>query len=232
MDIPPVQIFSLLVTGLSLLIPFLFIGLGIFLYFRAKREAAERTRLMQFVAQQAGWAFAPNASFSMFPGIEHFQLFSNGHSKEILNMVYGEVDGMRAAVFDYVYVTGHGKNRHRYYQTVAYYQSAKLNIPFFSLYPENVFHKIIGAFGYQDIDFGNRPEFSGKYLLRGHDENGIRRAFTDRVLSFYEMNPGLSTEGGGNQLFIYKAQVSIPPENVRQFWEWGRGVLNLFQNPW
>jgi hypothetical protein len=226
------QLFPLLVTALMLLIPVLFIGLVIFLYVRAKRKAEERTRLMQMAATQAGWSFAPTASFSMFPGLEQFQLFSHGHSKEILNMLYGEVDGMRAAVFDYAYVVGHGKNRHRYYQTVAYYQSAKLSLPFFSLSPESIFHKFIGAFGYQDIDFGNRPEFSSKYLLRGQDENSIRRAFTDRVFSFYEANPGLSTEGGGNQLFIYKSQVSVPPENARHFWEWGRGALSLFQNPW
>jgi hypothetical protein len=215
-----------------LLIPFLFIGLAIFLYMRAKRKAEERTRLMQLAAAQAGWAFTPTAPFSMFPGLEQLQLFSQGHSKEILNMLYGDVDGMRAAVFDYAYVVGHGKNRHRYYQTVAYYQSNKLRLPFFSLRPENTFHKIFGAFGYQDIDFGNRPEFSSRYLLRGQDENGIRRAFTDAVLSFYETNLGLSTEAGRTQLVLYKEQFSIPPENVRQFWEWGRGALKLFQNPW
>src|SRR5215213_4268999 len=190
------QLFPLLVTSLMLLVPALFIGLIIFLYVRAKRKAEERTRLMQMAAAQTGWTFVPTASFSMFPGLEQFQLFSHGHSKEILNMLYGEVDGMRAAVFDYAYVTGHGKNRHRYYQTVAYYQSGKLSLPLFSVCPENMLHKLIGAFGYQDIDFGNRPEFSSKYLLRGQDENSIRRAFTDRVLSFYEANPGISTEGG------------------------------------
>lgn len=226
------QLFPLLITALMLLMPLLFIGLAIFLYVRAKRKAEERTRLMQIAAAQAGWAFAPTASFSMFPGLDQYQLFSHGHSKEILNMLYGDVDGMRAAVFDYSYVVGHGKNRHQYYQTVAYYQSNRLGLPFFSLRPESTLHKIFGAFGYQDIDFGNRPEFSSRYLLRGQDENGIRRAFTDRLLSFYEMNPGLSTEGGGNQLFIYKEGVRVPPENVRQFWQWGRGALDLLQNPW
>jgi hypothetical protein len=226
------QLFPLLITGLMLLLPFLFMGLAIFLYVRARRKAAERARLMQIAAGQFGWAFAPTASFSMFQGLEQFQLFSQGHSKEILNMLYADVDGMRAAIFDYAYVVGHGKNRHRSYQTVAYYQSGKLSLPFFTLRPESTLHKIFGAFGYQDIDFGNRPEFSGRYLLRGQDENGIRRAFTDAVLSFYESNPRLSTEGGGNQLFFYQEGVSVPPENVSQFWQWGRGALNLFQNPW
>lgn len=68
--------------------------------------------------------------------------------------------------------------------------------------PEHTFHKIISAFGYQDIDFGNRPTFSSKYLLRGPDEQGIRNLFIDALLGFYEMNEGTSTDGGGSQLFI------------------------------
>jgi hypothetical protein len=38
---------------------------------------------------------------------------------------------------------------------------------------------IVSAFGYQDIDFGNRPTFSSKYLLRGPDEPSVRNLFTD-----------------------------------------------------
>nr|MDQ5837547.1 hypothetical protein [Acidobacteriota bacterium] len=219
--------------GFIFLIPVLFIGLMVWLFVRARRLAEERRRMLQSVAAQMGWAFTDDdASFSMIPNLGTYYLFSQGHSRKIENMLYGEVDGGRAAVFDYTYVTGHGKHRQRHYQTVAYFQSRDLSLPSFSLRPENVLHKVFGAFGYQDIDFAQRPEFSKQYLLRGQDESAIRRTFSDRLLAFYETNPRLSTDGGADQLFFYQENVAVSPENVQQFVQWGRGLLHLYKNPW
>jgi len=219
-------------AALGFLIPALFIGLMIWLFIRARRQAEERRRMLQYVASQMGWAFAAEASPSMIPNLGSYHLFSQGHSKKMENMLYGEIEGGRAAVFDYAYTVGHGKNRHRYHQTVAYFQSRNLSLPPFSLRPENVFHKLFGAFGYQDIDFAQRPEFSKRYLLRGQDEQGIRRLFSDRLLSFYETNQRVSTDGGGDQLFFYQENVRVAPENIQQFVQWARGLAALYKNPW
>lgn len=142
--------------------------------------------------------------------------------------MYGETNGVKAALFDYIYVTGHGKNQHTAYQSVAYFEPHNLNIPFFSLRPENVLHKLIAAFGYQDIDFGNRPTFSSKYLLRGTDELGIRNAFNDALLAFYETNPGLGTDGGGNQLFIFRPGYRTQPHEAQSFINRAESLQNLF----
>src|ERR1043165_5833572 len=147
------QLFPLLVTFLIVLVPVLFIALVVWLIIRAKRLAEERRRMIQQAAQMMGWTYLPLADFSMIPNIGSYHLFSQGHSKKIENMMYGEIDGGRAAVFDYYYVTGSGKHRTTDNQTVAYFQSRSLQLPLFSLRPENVFHKVFGAFGYQDIDF-------------------------------------------------------------------------------
>jgi hypothetical protein len=226
------QLVPLFFTLFAFLVPALIIGLMIWLFIRAKRQAEERRRMLQSAAGQMGWAFAAEASPSMIPNIGSYYLFSQGHSKKMQNMVYGELDGGRAAVFDYAYTVGHGKNSHRYNQTVAYFQSGNLSLPLFSLRPDNVFHKLFGAFGYQDIDFAQRPEFSKLYLLRGQDEAGIRRVFSDRLLAFYETNQPLSTDGGGDQLFFYQENVRVSPENLQQFVQWGRGLAALFKNPW
>jgi len=58
-----------------------------------------------------------------------------------------------AAVFDYVYVTGYGKNRQIHRQSVVYLEPPYLRLPYFSLRPENILLKIFTEFGYQDIDF-------------------------------------------------------------------------------
>ncbi|HEX8138810.1 MAG TPA: hypothetical protein VF544_14680 [Pyrinomonadaceae bacterium] len=226
------QLVPIFFAALGFLIPAAIIGLMIWLYLRARRQAEERRRMLRNVAAQMGWAFAEEPPASMIPNLGSYYLFSQGHSKKMENMLYGEIDGGRAAVFDYAYTVGHGKNRHRYYQTVVYFQSHNLGLPLFSLRPENVLHKLFGAFGYQDIDFAQRPEFSKRYLLRGQDEAGIRRLFSDRLLSFYETNQRVSTDGGGDQLFFYQENVRVNPENIQQFLQWGRGLALLYKNPW
>src|ERR1044072_683726 len=162
--------------------------IGLVIY-NSKKEK-ERTLAMQQVAQQMGWAFAPVAQLNMIPHTGYFNLFNNGHSKGIKNMIYGEINGVKAAVFDYRYTVGHGKNSHTYIQSVLYFETPKLQLPMFTLSPENFMHRFISALGYQDIDFAQRPEFSKRYLLRGQDEQAIRRTFADHILAFYEANLG------------------------------------------
>ncbi|MBA3766382.1 MAG: hypothetical protein H0W99_05220, partial [Acidobacteria bacterium] len=65
------------------------------------------------------------------------------------------------------------------------------------------------------------------------DEQNIRNVFSERVLSFYEtQNQRLSTDAGGDQLFIYQEDVRLSPENIRPLVEWGKGLVNLYKNPW
>src|SRR5947207_3646609 len=205
-------------SGLAFLLPVLFIVLiiGIFVvvavYSRQKEK--ERTRQLQMTAGQLGWNFAPAAPLNMIPGLERFALFNHGQGRKIKNMMYGEANGVKAAVFDYIYVTGSGKSRQTHYQSVVYLEPGNLSIPFFSLRPEGLFHKLISALGYQDIDFGQRPAFSSQYLLRGPDEQAIRNTFNDRLLSFYETYAGTCTDGGGNQLFVFRSGCTLEPQEI------------------
>jgi hypothetical protein len=108
-----------------------------------------------------------------------------------------------------------------------YLEPPNLNLPYFSLRPEGIMSKVLSAFGYQDIDFGQRPEFSRQYLLRGQDEQAIRRRFNDGLLSFYESYPGTCTDGGGNQLFVYRGGYRFQPQEIRSYVGLGLNVLNL-----
>ncbi|HLN99039.1 MAG TPA: hypothetical protein VK208_11310 [Pyrinomonadaceae bacterium] len=197
-----------------------------------KRREQERTRLLINVAQLLGWQFSEVAAMNWIPNLESVPLFSQGHSKTINNVMYGEIDGVKAALFDYQYVVGHGKNRSTHNQSVAYFEPRNLNLPSFSLRPENTFHKLMSAFGYQDIDFENRPTFSSKYLLRGPDEQAVRNLFSDALLRFYETNQGVSTDGGGNQLFVFRQNYRTPPHEAQSFVNWSLQLHRLFGARW
>lgn len=194
-----------------------FAALAIFLFFHNRKKARERTEALRVTAAQLRWNFAEAAPLNMIAGLENFVLFNSGHSKEIKNMMYGEASGIKAAVFDYTYVTGSGKNRSVHNQSVVYLEPANLRVPYFSLRPENFLHKIIAAFGYQDIDFGQRPGFSQNYVLRGQDEPAIRQVFNDRLLSFYEGYGGTCTDAGGNQLMLFRAGYRFEPHEIQSY---------------
>ena len=210
---------------------FLVVVIGMFIVATIvdRRREQERTRQMVNVAAQLGWQFSEVAGLNWIPNLDKFALFSQGHSKRINNAMYGEIADVKAAVFDYYYVVGHGKHQRRFNQSVIYFEPRNLDAPLFSLRPEHTLHKLISAFGYQDIDFGNRPTFSSKYLLRGSDEQGIRNLFSDPLLGFYEMNEGTSTDGGGNQLFLFRQNSRPSPHETQSFLNWGLQLQRLYE---
>lgn len=206
----------------------LIIGVAIAATVYSRKRARERTAHLQSVANLLGWQFGQEAPMNWIPSMEKFALFNTGHSKSINNIMFGHTKGVKAALFDYTYVTGHGKHRTTHYQSVVYFEPLDLNVPFFSLRPENFLHKFIAALGYQDIDFGNRPAFSSQYLLRGNDEPAIRNTFHDTLLAFYETNPGICTDGGGNQIFIFREGHHTSPDQIRAFIDWAAGLQHIF----
>ena len=215
----------------TLLFVFVFVliivGLIVAVAYGKKRER-ERTQHLQAVANLLGWQFGQEAPLDWIPNMDKFTLFNQGHSRTVTNVMFGHTNGIKAALFDYVYVTGHGKHQACHYQSVVYFELRDLNLPFFSLRPEHFLHKVITAFGYQDIDFGNRPTFSSQFLLRGAEEQAIRNTLSNELLAFYETNQGACTDGGGNQLFIFRQGHRTSPQEARSFIDWGSKLQNLF----
>src|SRR5712692_2619319 len=216
---------------------FMFVILGVIILvptFTRLRKEKKRTQQLQATAAQLGWNFAASAPLNMIPGLERFALFNEGQDRQIKNFMYGEASGIKAAVFDYFYVTGLGQvgfqggRRQIHAQSVVYLEPPYLRVAYFTLRPENFLSKIFTAFGAQDIDFGQRPEFSRQYILRGQDEQAIRQTFNDRLLSFYETYPGTCTDGGGNQLFVYRDGYRFQPQEIQSYVGLGLSVLNLF----
>lgn len=170
-------------------------------------RAMERRRAeeMRAAAEALGWSFEPEPPLDVIPGLERFSLFGQGRDRRIRSFMAGRRGDVRAAVFDYHYTTGSGKSTSHWRQTVLYLRAEGLALPGFTLRPENVFHRIGSVFGYQDIDFPDRPAFSRACLLRGRDEAAIRAAFHAGVTAFFEAHPGLCADGEGDELFVWRA---------------------------
>ncbi len=192
--------------------------------------ARKRTEALQGAALSLGLSFSKQADAALLPSLSQYHLFSQGHSKKAKNLLNGSVKAIDVTIFDYRYTIGSGKNSHTRSQTVILFKSNLLHLPLFTLRPENLFHKIGKAFGYQDIDMESHPAFSDKYLLRSKDEQACRELFTENILEYYDQHQGLSTEGGGDRILFYRASKKVRPEGMQSFLEEGIQVFSLFQS--
>ncbi len=214
-------IITLIIGGILVLVAFIIMLVR---HYERKRTAALRA-----AAQEMNLEFSRLPDPQLLPSLRAFLLFSQGHSKKAFNVMRGMADEIEITLFDYRYTTGSGKNQHTHNQTVVLLRSSLLDIPPFSLKPQNVLHKIGKAFGYQDIDFDSHPLFSEKYLLRSTDELVVRECFTDDILEYYEQRPGLSTEAGGDRLIFFRGSRKVKPEDLPQFLKDGFHIYTLFK---
>jgi hypothetical protein len=190
----------------------------------------ERKRTQDLKALAASLKFSFSATDdAVLNAMSPFYLFSQGRSQKVANIMRGSANNIDVIIMDYQYTTGSGKNSHTWKQTVIAFRSPLLNLPSFTLRPENLFHKIGAVFGYQDIDFASHPAFSRRYLLRGDDENAVRALFSDALLSHYDQSKGLSTEGDGDAFIFYRVSKRVPPKGIMEFMQEGFAFFGLMK---
>jgi hypothetical protein len=212
---------GLIILLLTLVTFVLLIGVPVFFMLRHEKK---RTKQLSEISSDLKLSFYPDGKDSIFESIS-FGIFDYGN---VSNMMHGEVSNAEFAIFDHRYTSGSGENSSTYKQTAIYFNPTNLNLPRFTLSPENLLHKIGSAFGYQDIDFPTHPDFSKRFLLRGEDETKIRALFTNKLLNFLESQQKITIEGGGNQLILYRDNKRIRPEEWQNFIDQGFQFFDEF----
>ncbi|MEQ8786580.1 MAG: hypothetical protein RIC55_09790 [Pirellulaceae bacterium] len=207
----------LVVGGIVLLIVVAI--LGNMQYEKQRREGIQK------VADELGLPFFPNGDPTLIAQLGMFNLFSQGRSRKIFNMLHGDTEEIGLGIFDYQFTTGSGKNSNTWKQTVVYFNSPNLNLPQFAMRPQSFFHKIGKMFGYQDIDFDTHPVFSQNFILQGANEASVRALFTPELLTFFEGKTGISLEGQGAHLVFFRHNSRTKPDQLRDLMNEGFTVF-------
>ncbi len=189
----------------------------------------KRTAALEALAGQMNFSFSKKGGYEPKSRLGVFNLFNQGHSRKMINVMQGRTEKLEVTILDYSYTVGGGQQQQTNSQTVICLRGESLRLPVFTLRPEHIFHRIGKVFGYQDIDFDEHPVFSKRYLLRGEDEDRIRAIFNEKVISYYEGQKGLSTEGVGDALIFYRLSKRVPPAEIGAFMQEGFTVLGLFK---
>ncbi|MCK5026205.1 MAG: hypothetical protein KAS15_06425, partial [Nanoarchaeota archaeon] len=141
----------------------------------------------------------------------------------------GTRSGIKWTIFEYRFTTGGGKNSNTEKQTVAMAGLKNANLPQFYLSKKNIFHKIGSKFGYKYIDFENNPIFSNNYLLRGEDEQAIRKIFNSNILIYLEEKLTKATiEAEGSKLIYYIPRKRIKPDQFLTFLDDAEKMVKMF----
>lgn len=240
------SLFFVLVVILMFSIPFIVMGGIVYMIVKGVKGKEQRTQSFRAYAAQNSLQFIGETSPSNLRGAQIFYLFSLGSTKQIKNLITGAIGGIHVSIFDYWYLKGSAGskgiqigglgiggsrgNGHWHAQTVIMLESPRLNLPLFSMRPESqgFLNKLGDVFGYQDIDFASHPTFSKKYLLRGTAAAHIMHVFNSSVLSSLEKTQGLSIEGGGTRLFVYRQNAQIDPARLGALFEEAMGIAGLF----
>ena len=212
---------------LFLFLVFLIIGLVFYLVMRAAQEQ-QRMEQLQAVSDRMGFSFSAQAKPSLSGRVEGFRLFSQGHSRRIHNVMRRRIHDIDVTLFDYRYVSNHGKHSRMRYQSVVLFETGRLDLPRFVLRPKHFFHRVASALGWQDIGFEAHPVFSESYLLQGRNEDRIRRLFDEEALLYYTRHPDLGTEGDGRRLVFYCDGRRADPQGMEAFLQQGLDVLDVF----
>lgn len=187
-----------------------------------------RTREFEAAAQELGLAFQPDGSSAFELELSSFPLLDIGRARELKNLVTADTSDVRVSIFDYKYVTGHGKSKRTRCQTVIAVQSPELRTPTFHLRPEGLLDAVGSLLGRQDIDFDDHPEFSKTFVLKSETEDETRKFFDQSMLDFFASRRGITFETTSGVFLYYRNWRRVPPEvgALREFFDEG---LNAFR---
>ena len=190
------------------------VGLTGYLIYLGVQAEKRRKEALKLACQMMGFAWEDEAPAH---SLGEFALFGQGRSAKLKHLARRELGGRAATLGEYSYVISTGKSSHTVRQTVAVFTGGDSGLPDFELSPENMFHKLATVFGYQDIDFERFPEFSKRYLLRGRDEEAVRRSFTPDVMMLLEGQPGWTVQSKNGRLLVFRAGKTSKPADVPIF---------------
>jgi hypothetical protein len=201
-----------IVAGLLFLLVSFLLMLGLALWADRRRRQA-----MADAARRLGWPFEPTAP-GMLEASAGYRLFEQGHERKAGSLMRGRSGPFAVDVFDFQYQTGSGGDSDTYTQTVAHIRLDGHNLPAFSVRPENVVNRLVAAsVGAQDVNLPAHPAFSKQFSLRGPDEAALHARFPGPVAQAFTAHRGLSADGGGDHLFVFRESRLVKPAEIPAF---------------
>jgi hypothetical protein len=156
---------------------------------------------------------------------KNFEVFNDGmlkKSKNLLETSRGRVDWK---IFEHQYSIG---RRSAFKQTIFMAINKDKILPKFCFGKGIISHRMWED-EYKDIIFDNYPIFSKTYILRGEDEEHVRKLFSPELVSSFEASlPEEIIEAERDTIILYRIGSRIKPKDIEQEFEKVRSIAEMF----
>lgn len=189
--------------------------------------SGKRTKRLRQETEAMGLSFTPSMDIeSLYVG-GHFDLFSKRKTRQVSNVLQGNVDGVDAMMFDYRHFTRGVPGSARRH-TVVFFHSGRLRLPPFILGPKNMGHylgkKLCVS---QDMAVAENLVFTRGCFFRSSYGQDLRAYFGNEIFIFFSKNRGFTAEGENNRLLLYRSGY-VAPAKIRSFMDQAIKVFELF----
>ncbi|GAB4395581.1 MAG: hypothetical protein OHK0053_04700 [Microscillaceae bacterium] len=157
--------------------------------------------------------------------IAQFTFFGGKQIKTIENRLTKQIEGATLEFMDVVVSEG-ARNAARSYKTsILFISHIHDHFPDFRLENQGFLDNFFLG---QDINFTQFPTFSKRYLLRGHQEVAIRQFFDEKLILFFEQNPGFQVETKGDKILIHRDLGLTPIEKIVAEFRFAEEMFGIF----
>jgi MFS superfamily sulfate permease-like transporter len=187
----------------------------------------ERQKSLKKYADHIGAGYKPDNAFDLYK-YDGF-LFGKRLVYRSNRIIYQENKELpKLIIAEINLVEGAQPTSKRYSTTTLLVNNILKSIPEFELRKEDQLDRLKQYIGIDDIDFGDYPVFSSKYLLKGNEEDKIRELFTPELIRFLEENDNYIIESKHQDLLIYTEKQSVMTvSEVSQLFSFGKDFLNI-----
>ena len=201
------------------LFPLLLFGLSYYIFRR-------RISKLEGQAGGMGFSFSERGTEEELATLSHFDLFNQGRSRKIRNLMRGEKEGVGVWLFDYRYKPPVSGSQRVWVQTVFRAETGRLDLPEFQVRPRNLLDHL-GVEAEQEISLDGADDFSKRYVVEGMDEAEIRHLLTPDVRAYFRQHQGLSAAGAGQQLVVYRIRDQKTAGQIEAFLQDGMELVGL-----
>lgn len=188
-------------------------GLALF-----QRSRWQRSLALVAVADELGLSFQEKAKPQFYEGLEDLEMFRSASGIQAVNVLYGEIEGLRIAVMDCIVAAGEQGNAASFENTVFVLRNVPRRVPSFFLTPRDFLSRmLLGNTELVEVELPNLPKFNKRFLLQGEDEDAIVERFNESLIALCLAGENQNVEVRAPLLVVQQRGKRLPPARYRDF---------------
>lgn len=195
------------------------------------RRLTPRQRAIAEMAEARGWSFDPRRDWDPdhLDDFDFFRVHPVEYRDTVVHGSYTLDDGTEAAFVLSDVTFDEGALIPEVYHTTTQLISLPVELPELLLEKEDLLDRALELAGVKDIDFDESAAFSRRFVLRGPDEEAIRRLMTPEVIQHFVDEPqAYHVESTGRQIVVFETFMRrSTPREIEHMLAFGERLVTL-----